>query len=114
MNLSVEDIRSLTDFYRNSESYIELLLQSKRPMVLTLDGEPAVVVQDARVFQAIQDKVTQLEQELEKLKREALKHDIQLGVEQVEAGQFSTYTEETASDLVEQIRTKARKQLSKA
>lgn len=114
MAISVDNIKSLTDFRRNSKNYVEELQQSKQPMVLTVNGEAAVVVQDAKAFQEIQDKLTQLERELQRLKFEALQHDIQLGIDHLEAGQFSTYTEETAGDLVDRIKAKGRAQKAKA
>lgn len=108
MVISVENIKSLTDFRRNSKDYVEELQQSKRPMVLTVNGEAAVVVQDAKAFQESQNKIAQLESELQRLKLETLKQDLQVGINQMEAGQYSTFTEETASDLADRIKAKGR------
>ena len=82
MAISVDNIKSLTDFRRNSKNYVEELQQSKQPMVLTVNGEAAVVVQDAKAFQEIQDKLTQLERELQRLKFEALQHGLPIVSEQ--------------------------------
>ena len=108
--LTVENIRSLTDFRRHSKDFVKELQDSKRPMVLTVNGEAAVVVQDAKAFQAIQDKVFQLEEELARLKFEALRHEVQLGIDQANAGNFVAYTEETAGDLADRIKSKGRAQ----
>jgi prevent-host-death family protein len=108
--LTVENIRSLTDFRRHSKDFVKELQESKRPMVLTVNGEAAVVVQDAKSFQAIQDKVTQLEEELARLKVEALRHEVQMGIDQVDAGKFVTYTEATAGELADRIKAKGRDQ----
>jgi prevent-host-death family protein len=112
--LTIENIRSLTDFRRHSKDYVEQLQVSKLPMVLTVNGEAAIVVQDAKAFQEIQNKIAQLEQELQRLKLEALKHDIQIGIDQIEAGQYTTYTEQSAGDLVEQIKAKGRARKAQA
>ena len=56
-------IKPLTDFLRNSKSHIQKLHASQEPEILTVNGEAAVVVQDAASYermatlaeQAIQD-----------------------------------------------------------
>ena len=40
---------SLTTFLRNSREFMKQLKRSKRPVVLTVKGKDAVVVQDAEV-----------------------------------------------------------------
>jgi len=44
------DIQSLTTFRRSSGDFIKHLKKSKRPMVLTVNGKAAAVVQDARLI----------------------------------------------------------------
>jgi prevent-host-death family protein len=110
MAISVENIKSLTDFRRRSKDYVEALQKSKVPMVLTVNGEAAVVVQDAKTFQERQDKLVLLEQELERLKVEALQRDLQKGIDQLESGQYNTFTQETAGELVERIKAQGRSQ----
>jgi len=114
MTILVENIRSLTDFRRNTKEYVEGLQQTKLPMVLTVNGEAAVVVQDARAFQSLQDKLTRLEEQLQQLKLEALKHDIQTGIDQVEAGEYTTYTEDTAGALADRIKARGRARKAEA
>lgn len=106
MVISVDYIRSLTDFRRHSKDYVEELQASQKPMVLTVNGEAALVVQDAKAFQAIQNRLIQLEHELNRIQLETLKHGIQLGIDQVDAGEYTTYTEETAEDLVDRVKAK--------
>ncbi|MGJ3248540.1 MAG: type II toxin-antitoxin system Phd/YefM family antitoxin [Elainellaceae cyanobacterium] len=106
----VNHIHSLTDFRRNSKEYIEQLKQSKQPMVLTVNGEATIVVQDADAFQDIQDKLHQLEEELQALKLDALKQDLQVGIDQLEAGEYSTYTTDTLGTLVERVKQQGRSQ----
>ena len=52
LNLS-KDIHSLTEFKRNTTQFIEHLKQTKDPLVLTVDGKAALVVQDAESYQTL-------------------------------------------------------------
>jgi PHD/YefM family antitoxin component YafN of YafNO toxin-antitoxin module len=49
------DIQSLTSFRRNSAGMMKHLRKSKRPLVLTLNGKAAAVVQDAGAYQHLLD-----------------------------------------------------------
>ena len=51
----VTDIQSLTEFRRGSARMIRQLRKSKRPLVLTLNGKAAAVVQDAEAYQRLLD-----------------------------------------------------------
>lgn len=48
---------SLTTFLRNSREFMKQLRRSKRPVVLTVKGKDAVVVQDAVAYQRLLDIV---------------------------------------------------------
>jgi prevent-host-death family protein len=50
-----KDIQSLTTFRRRSGDFMKLLKKSKRPVVLTLKGKAAAVVQDAAAYQRLLD-----------------------------------------------------------
>ena len=50
-----KDIQSLTTFRRQSGDFIKHLKKSKRPMVLTVNGKAAAVVQDAEAYQRLLD-----------------------------------------------------------
>lgn len=54
LNLST-DIQSLTTFRRSSSAMLKHLRKSKRPMVLTVKGKAAAVVQDAEAYQRLLD-----------------------------------------------------------
>lgn len=54
-----KDIQSLTTFRRHSGDIIRQLQKSKRPMVLTVNGEAAAVVQDAEAYQRLLDIAAQ-------------------------------------------------------
>lgn len=49
------DIQSLTAFRRSSGDLMKHLKKSKRPMVLTVNGKAAAVVQDAEAYQRLLD-----------------------------------------------------------
>jgi prevent-host-death family protein len=50
-----KDIHSLTTFRRSSGDFMKRLKKSKRPIVLTVNGKAAAVVQDAEAYQHLLD-----------------------------------------------------------
>lgn len=50
-----KDIQSLTTFRRQSGDFMKQLKKSKRPVVLTVNGKAAAVVQDAAAYQRLLD-----------------------------------------------------------
>ena len=50
-----KDIQSLTPFRRCSGDFLKQLKKSKRPVVLTVKGKAAAVVQDAEAYQRLLD-----------------------------------------------------------
>jgi prevent-host-death family protein len=50
-----KDIQSLTTFRRRSGDFMKQLRKSKRPVVLTVKGKAAAVVQDAEAYQRLLD-----------------------------------------------------------
>jgi prevent-host-death family protein len=50
-----KDIQSLTTFRRRSGDFMKQLKHSKRPVVLTVKGKAAAVVQDAEAYQRLLD-----------------------------------------------------------
>lgn len=49
------DIQSLSEFKRNASKLLKQVQTTKEPIVLTVNGKPAVVVQDAESYQAMLD-----------------------------------------------------------
>jgi prevent-host-death family protein len=49
------DIQSLTTFRRRSGDFMKQLRKSKRPVVLTVKGKAAAIVQDADAYQRLLD-----------------------------------------------------------
>jgi prevent-host-death family protein len=49
------DIQSLTTFRRRSGDFMKQLKKTKRPLILTVRGKAAAVVQDAQAYQHLLD-----------------------------------------------------------
>jgi len=49
--IKAKAIKPLSDFLRNSKSHIATLKESQEGAILTVNGEAAVVVQDAEAYQ---------------------------------------------------------------
>ena len=54
-----KDIQSLTTFRRRSGEFMRQLKRSQRPVVLTVKGKAAAVVQDAAAYQRLLDVAAQ-------------------------------------------------------
>jgi prevent-host-death family protein len=50
-----KDIQSLTTFRRQSGEFLKQLKKTKRPVVLTVNGKAAAIVQDAAAYQRLLD-----------------------------------------------------------
>ena len=54
MSLSItQDIRSITDLKRNTNSVLKQIHKTKRPVVLTVNGKAEAVLIDAREYEKI-------------------------------------------------------------
>ncbi|RYG69040.1 type II toxin-antitoxin system Phd/YefM family antitoxin [bacterium] len=51
------DIHSITDFQRNTKTYVEQVTSSKNPIAITINGTAQVVVQDAASYQQMVDEL---------------------------------------------------------
>jgi PHD/YefM family antitoxin component YafN of YafNO toxin-antitoxin module len=56
-----EDICSLSDFVRNTREHVERLRRTRRPEILTRNGHAELVVQSAESYQALLDRLDELE-----------------------------------------------------
>jgi len=83
------NIYSLTDFRHNAKKFVEELQATKAPIVLTVNGRAAAVLEDVASFEAYQKRIRELEEENQALKLVALKEAIALGAQQADRGQFS-------------------------
>ncbi len=50
-----KDIQPLTTFRRKSAQFLRQIKRSKRPVILTVNGKAAAVVQDAEAYQNLLD-----------------------------------------------------------
>ena len=55
------DIRSLSDFKRNTSELLDRLKKTGNPLVLTINGKAEVVVQDAEAYQDLLERVETIE-----------------------------------------------------
>ncbi len=60
LNLS-QDIHPLTDFKRKTSSFVSRMKKTHRPVVLTVNGKAELVVQDAKSYQQILDRLERFE-----------------------------------------------------
>jgi prevent-host-death family protein len=50
------DIDSLSEFKRNTKAFMQRLKKTRSPVILTINGKAAVVVQDASAYQELIDR----------------------------------------------------------
>jgi prevent-host-death family protein len=53
--LDLREIYPLSDFQRNARQFIEQLQDSQKPIILTVNGKAAVILQDAASYQQLLD-----------------------------------------------------------
>jgi prevent-host-death family protein len=58
-----KDIQPLTTFRNNSVKMMQRLKKTKRPIILTVNGKPEAVVQDAAAYQRLLDLAAQASEE---------------------------------------------------
>lgn len=59
--LDLREIRSLSDFQRNTKEYVQRMKETKSPLVLTVNGKAELVVQDAEAYQEILERLERAE-----------------------------------------------------
>ncbi len=59
--LSLSEIHPLSDFQRGDMAFLARFKETKTPMVLTVNGKAAAVVQDAESYQELLDRIELLE-----------------------------------------------------
>lgn len=55
--LDLRQVFSLTDFLRHHKDHVARLELSRKPVVLTIKGKPALVLQDAAGYQELLDRL---------------------------------------------------------
>ncbi|MDQ6631179.1 MAG: type II toxin-antitoxin system Phd/YefM family antitoxin [Verrucomicrobiota bacterium] len=66
--IALEDIRSLTDFQRNTKSHLKRLKNTGRPEVLTVNGKAELIVQDAAAYEEMIDAIRGIQRGLDSMK----------------------------------------------
>ena len=110
--INLQNIQTLTDFKRNAKDYVEKIKLTKSPLVLTVNGKAEVVVQEAQEFQQMLDRLQNLEEELQKLKLAALRNEINIGIQQLENGEYTEYDEESLTNFFANIKGRVQKNLA--
>ncbi|MGB3693306.1 MAG: type II toxin-antitoxin system Phd/YefM family antitoxin [Spirulinaceae cyanobacterium] len=59
--LNLRDIYPLSEFQRGAKAFLVKLKETKSPMVLTVNGKAAAVVQDAHSYQQLMERLELLE-----------------------------------------------------
>ena len=59
---TTNDIYPLTDFQRNTKDHVKRLKDTKRPEVLTINGKPSLVIQDAAAYEEMASLLDSLRQ----------------------------------------------------
>ena len=75
--IDLREIQSLTDFKRNTAAYLKRIRKTGTPLVLTVNGKAEIVVQDAKAYQGM----------LERIERAEAVAAIRKGVEEFERGE---------------------------
>ena len=75
--IDLTNIHSLSEFQRNTQRYVSQMQENEKPIVLTVNGQAQLVVQDAKAYQKLLDRLEYIETVA------ALKE----GIAEVEAGQ---------------------------
>ena len=69
--ISVQDIRSLTEFQRHTKAQLKRLKATGRPTVLTVNGKAELIVQDAAAFEEMLDSIRGIQRGLESMQEGA-------------------------------------------
>jgi prevent-host-death family protein len=59
--IHLEDIHSLSEFQRHTKDFVARMKQTRRPVVLTVNGQAELVVQDAASYQTMLDRLQEAE-----------------------------------------------------
>lgn len=67
--LDLRQVFSLTDFLRHHKDHVVRLEETGKPVVLTVKGKPALVIQGAESYQALLDRLEHAEDNLRRRER---------------------------------------------
>ena len=66
--IALQDIRSLTDFQRNTKAHLKRLKSTGRPVVLTVNGRAELIVQNAAAYEDTLDAIRGIQRGLDAMK----------------------------------------------
>lgn len=66
--ITIGDIRSLTDFQRNTKTHLQRLKATGRPEVLTVNGKAELIVQNAAAYEETLDAIRGIQRGLDAMK----------------------------------------------
>lgn len=66
--ITIGDIRSLTDFQRNTKTHLQRLKATGRPEVLTVNGKAELIVQSAAAYEETLDAIRGIQRGLDAMK----------------------------------------------
>ena len=69
--VNISDIRSLTDFQRNTKAHLRRLKSTGRPEVLTVNGRAELIIQDAAAYEETIDAIRGIQRGLDAMKQGA-------------------------------------------
>lgn len=67
--IALEDIRSLTDFQRNTKAHLKRLKATGRPEVLTVNGKAELIVQNATAYEETLNAIRGIQRGLDEMKQ---------------------------------------------
>jgi hypothetical protein len=67
--IALSDIRSLTDFQRNTKTHLRRLKVTGRPEVLTVNGKAELIVQNAAAYEETLDAIRGIQRGLDAMKQ---------------------------------------------
>ena len=65
--IAIQDIRSLTDFQRDTKAHLKRLKRTGRPEVLTVNGCAELIVQDAAAYEETIDAIRGIQRGLDEM-----------------------------------------------
>lgn len=60
--LDLRQVFTMTDFLRNHKELVKRVAETRKPIVLTVKGKPALVIQDADSYQDLMDRLESVAQ----------------------------------------------------
>lgn len=69
MSISVKNIVPLSTFRKNTSAYVDVIRKSSEPVILTINGSAALVVEEAEKYEALVRRNAYMEQELSEMQQ---------------------------------------------